>query len=210
MTGLFITLEGPEGAGKSTNREYLAAHLRAQGLDVVLSREPGGTPLAERIRELLLTPSDETMASDTELLLVFAARAQHLAQVIRPALARGAVVLCDRFTDATYAYQGGGRGLSQERIAALETFVQGDLRPDLTLIFDLPVEVGLARASARGRLDRFEQEGRAFFDAVRNAYLQRAAADAARYRVVDAAQSLSDVQLSLDALLPELLERARG
>lgn len=210
MTGLFITLEGPEGAGKSTNREYLAAHLRAQGLDVVLSREPGGTPLAERIRELLLTPSDETMASDTELLLVFAARAQHLAQVIRPALARGAVVLCDRFTDATYAYQGGGRGLSQERIAALETFVQGDLRPDLTLIFDLPVEVGLARASARGRLDRFEQEGRAFFDAVRNAYLQRAAADAARYRIVDAAQSLSDVQLSLDALLPELLERARG
>ena len=210
MTGLFITLEGPEGAGKSTNREYLAAHLRAQGLDVVLSREPGGTPLAERIRELLLTPSDETMASDTELLLVFAARAQHLAQVIRPALARGAVVLCDRFTDATYAYQGGGRGLSQERIAALESFVQGDLRPDLTLIFDLPVEVGLARASARGRLDRFEQEGRAFFDAVRNAYLQRAAADAARYRVVDAAQSLSDVQLSLDVLLPELLERARG
>lgn len=210
MTGLFITLEGPEGAGKSTNREYLAAHLRAQGLDVVLSREPGGTPLAERIRELLLTPSDEAMASDTELLLVFAARAQHLAQVIRPALARGAVVLCDRFTDATYAYQGGGRGLSQERIAALETFVQGDLRPDLTLIFDLPVEVGLARASARGRLDRFEQEGRAFFDAVRNAYLQRAAADASRYRVVDAAQSLSEVQLSLDALLPELLERARG
>ena len=210
MTGLFITLEGPEGAGKSTNREYLAAHLRAQGLDVVLSREPGGTPLAERIRELLLTPSDETMASDTELLLVFAARAQHLAQVIRPALARGAVVLCDRFTDATYAYQGGGRGLSLERIAALESFVQGTLRPDLTLIFDLPVEVGLARASARGRLDRFEQEGRAFFDAVRNAYLQRAAADAARYRVVDAAQSLSDVQRSLDALLPELLERARG
>ena len=210
MTGLFITLEGPEGAGKSTNREYLAAHLRAQGLDVVLSREPGGTPLAERVRELLLTPSDEAMASDTELLLVFAARAQHLDQVIRPALARGAVVLCDRFTDATYAYQGGGRGLSQERIAALETFVQGDLRPDLTLIFDLPVEVGLARASARGRLDRFEQEGRAFFDAVRNAYLQRAATTPSRYRVVDAAQSLSDVQAALDALLPELLERARG
>jgi len=210
VTGLFITLEGPEGAGKSTNREYLAAHLRAQGLDVVLSREPGGTPLAERVRELLLTPSDEAMASDTELLLVFAARAQHLDQVIRPALARGAVVLCDRFTDATYAYQGGGRGLSQERIAALETFVQGDLRPDLTLIFDLPVEVGLARASARGRLDRFEQEGRAFFDAVRNAYLQRAAATPSRYRVVDAAQSLSDVQAALDALLPELLERARG
>lgn len=210
MTGLFITLEGPEGAGKSTNREYLAAHLRAQGLDVVLSREPGGTPLAERIRELLLAPSDEPMAVDTELLLVFAARAQHLAQVIRPALARGAVVLCDRFTDATYAYQGGGRGLSKDRIAALETFVQGELRPDLTLIFDLPVEVGLARASARGRLDRFEQEGRTFFDAVRHAYLERAAAEPQRYRVVNAAQTLSEVQVALDALLPELLERARG
>ncbi len=210
MTGLFITLEGPEGAGKSTNREYLAAHLRAQGLDVVLSREPGGTPLAERIRELLLAPSDEPMAVDTELLLVFAARAQHLAQVIRPALARGAVVLCDRFTDATYAYQGGGRGLPKDRIAALETFVQGELRPDLTLIFDLPVEVGLARASARGRLDRFEQEGRTFFDAVRHAYLERAAAEPQRYRVVNAAQTLSEVQVALDALLPELLERARG
>ncbi len=210
MTGLFITLEGPEGAGKSTNREYLAEHLRAAGLDVVLSREPGGTPLAERIRELLLAPSDERMAADTELLLVFAARAQHLAQVIRPALARGAVVLCDRFTDATYAYQGGGRGLPQDRIAELERFVQGELRPDLTLIFDLPVEVGLARASARGRLDRFEQEGRAFFDAVRHAYLQRAEAHPQRYRVVDAAQSLSDVQVALDGLLPELLERARG
>ncbi len=210
MTGLFITLEGPEGAGKSTNREYLAEHLRAKGLDVVLSREPGGTPLAERIRELLLAPSDEPMAADTELLLVFAARAQHLAQVIRPALARGAVVLCDRFTDATYAYQGGGRGLSQERIATLESFVQGELRPDLTLIFDLPVEVGLARASARGRLDRFEQEGRAFFDAVRHAYLQRADANPQRYRVVNAAQSLAEVQVQLDGLLPELLERARG
>jgi dTMP kinase len=210
VTGLFITLEGPEGAGKSTNREYLAEHLRAQGLDVVLSREPGGTPLAERIRELLLAPSDEAMAADTELLLVFAARAQHLAQVIRPALARGAVVLCDRFTDATYAYQGGGRGLSQERIAALEAFVQGELRPDLTLIFDLPVEVGLARASARGRLDRFEQEGRAFFDAVRHTYLQRAAAEPQRYRVVNAAQTLNEVQVALAGLLPELLERARG
>ena len=154
MSGLFITLEGPEGAGKSTNRDYLAARLCEQGLDVVLTREPGGTPLAEKVRELLLAPSDESMAADTELLLVFAARAQHLAQVIRPALARGAVVLCDRFTDATYAYQGGGRGLPVERIATLEQFVQGDLRPDLTLVFDLPVEVGLARAAARGRLDR--------------------------------------------------------
>ncbi|HEX8595234.1 MAG TPA: dTMP kinase [Pseudomonas sp.] len=210
MTGLFITLEGPEGAGKSTNREYLATRLRDEGIDVVLSREPGGTPLAERIRELLLAPSDESMHADTELLLVFAARAQHLAQVIRPALARGAIVLCDRFTDATYAYQGGGRGLSHERIAALENFVQGDLRPDLTLVFDLPVEIGLARASARGRLDRFEQEGRTFFDAVRGTYLKRAKADPARYRLVNAALSLPEVQQSLDTLLPQILELYRG
>ncbi|UQS92242.1 dTMP kinase [Pseudomonas chlororaphis subsp. piscium] len=210
MTGLFITLEGPEGAGKSTNREYLAERLRAAGIEVLLTREPGGTPLAERIREVLLTPGDEVMNPDTELLLVFAARAQHLAEVIRPALARGAVVLCDRFTDSTYAYQGGGRGLSVERIATLEQFVQGELRPDLTLVFDLPVEVGLARASARGRLDRFELEGRVFFDAVRQAFLKRAAADPARYLLVDASQPLSQVQQALDALLPKLLELHRG
>lgn len=210
MTGLFITLEGPEGAGKSTNREYLAERLREQGVDVLLTREPGGTPLAERIRELLLDPSDEPMAADTELLLVFAARAQHLQQVIRPALARGSVVLCDRFTDATYAYQGGGRGLSIERIAQLEQFVQGELRPDLTLIFDLPVEVGLARAAARGRLDRFEQEGRGFFEAVRQAYLQRAGQAPLRYRVLDAGQTLAQVQADIDALLPSLLEACRG
>ena len=210
MTGLFITLEGPEGAGKSTNREYLAERLREQGIDVLLTREPGDTPLAERIRELLLDPSDEPMAADTELLLVFAARAQHLQQVIRPALARGCVVLCDRFTDATYAYQGGGRGLSVERIAQLEQFVQGELRPDLTLIFDLPVEIGLARAAARGRLDRFEQEGRGFFEAVREAYLQRAAQAPQRYRVLDAGQSLAQVQADIDTLLPTLLEACRG
>lgn len=210
MTGLFITLEGPEGAGKSTNREYLAERLREQGVEVLLTREPGGTPLAERIRELLLAPSDEPMAVDTELLLVFAARVQHLQQVIRPALAKGSVVLCDRFTDATYAYQGGGRGLSIERIAQLEQFVQGELRPDLTLIFDLPVEVGLARAAARGRLDRFEQEGRGFFEAVRQAYLQRAERAPQRYRVLDAGQTLTQVQADIDALLPSLLEACRG
>lgn len=210
MSGLFITLEGPEGAGKSTNREYLAARLREQGVDVVMTREPGGTPLAERIRELLLAPSEERMAVDTELLLMFAARAQHLAEVICPALARGAVVLCDRFTDATYAYQGGGRGLSVERIAILESFVQGELRPDLTLVFDLPVEIGLARAAARGRLDRFEQEGQAFFEAVRQAYLQRAGQQPQRYRLLDAAQPLSAVQQAIDALVPSILERCRG
>ena len=210
MSGLFITLEGPEGAGKSTNRDYLAERLRSAGCEVVLTREPGGTPLAERIRELLLAPSEEAMAVDTELLLVFAARAQHLAQVIRPALTAGRVVLCDRFTDATYAYQGGGRGLPQERIAQLEAFVQGGLRPDLTLVFDLPVEVGLARAQARGRLDRFEQEAQAFFEAVRRTYLERASLAPGRYRVLDAGQPLAAVQAQLDGLLPELLDRARG
>lgn len=210
MSGLFITLEGPEGAGKSTNRDYLASHLRDQGLSVLLTREPGGTPLAERIRELLLAPSDEKMNADTELLLVFAARAQHLAEVIRPALARGEVVLCDRFTDATYAYQGGGRGLCVERIATLEQFVQGGLQPDMTLLFDLPVEVGLSRAAARGRLDRFEQEGLGFFEAVRQAYLGRAKADPQRYRLIDAAQPLAQVQQSLDALVAQIAERGRG
>ncbi|AMO75423.1 dTMP kinase [Pseudomonas citronellolis] len=210
MSGLFVTLEGPEGAGKTTNREYLAERLRERGVEVQLTREPGGTLLAERIRELLLAPSDEPMAVDTELLLMFAARAQHLAQVIRPALARGAVVLCDRFTDATYAYQGGGRGLPESRIAELERFVQGELRPDLTLVFDLPVEVGLARAAARGRLDRFEQEGREFFEAVRQTYLRRAAAEPQRYQVLDAAQPLARVQADIEALLPNLLERLHG
>ena len=210
MSGLFITLEGPEGAGKSTNREYLAELLKQAGVEVVLTREPGGTPLAERIRELLLAPDTEVMAVDTELLLMFAARAQHLAGVIRPALARGAVVLCDRFTDATYAYQGGGRGLAHERIAILEQFVQGDLRPDLTLVFDLPVEVGLARAAARGKLDRFEQEKQSFFEAVRQTYLARAVQAPERYRVLDAAQPLSQVQADLAGLFPMLLERVRG
>ena len=207
---MFITLEGPEGAGKSTNREYLAQRLREQGVTVCLTREPGGTPLAERIRELLLSPSDEPMAADTELLLVFAARAQHLQEVIKPALAHGEWVLCDRFTDATYAYQGGGRGLSSARIAELERFVQGDLRPDLTLVFDLPVEVGLARAAARGRLDRFEQEQRGFFESVRTTYLRRASAAPERYRILDAAQALEDVQAAIDRLLPAMLEHRGG
>ncbi|WP_107329078.1 dTMP kinase [Metapseudomonas otitidis] len=210
MNGLFITLEGPEGAGKSTNRDFIASRLRERGVEVLLTREPGGTPLAERIRELLLAPSDESMAVDTELLLMFAARAQHLDRVIRPALEAGQVVLCDRFTDATYAYQGGGRGVSMARIAELERFVQGSLRPDLTLVFDLPVEVGLQRAAARGRLDRFEQENRSFFDAVRQTYLERAAQAPERYRVIDAAKPLADVQSYLDALLPVLLERCHG
>lgn len=202
--GLFITLEGPEGAGKSTNRDYLAELLGSGGREVVLTREPGGTPLAERIREILLAPAAEPMAVDTELLLMFAARAQHLAQVVRPALARGALVLCDRFVDATYAYQGGGRGVPVERIATLEAFVLGDLQPDLTLVFDLPVEIGLARAARRGVLDRFEQEQRAFFEVVRQTYLDRAQAVPARYRLIDASRSLAEVQAELRALVATL------
>ena len=209
MRGLFITLEGPEGAGKTTNRAYLAEQLQAQGFVVTLTREPGGTALAELIREILLAPHAETMAVDTELLLMFAARAQHLAQVILPALAEGKIVICDRFTEATYAYQGGGRGLDCSRIALLEQFVQGDLRPDLTLLFDLPVEDGMARAVARGKLDRFEQEQQMFFENVRQSYLQRAQDDPERFRLVNAQQALPDVQKSLDKYLLEIMERAR-
>lgn len=209
MRGLFITLEGPEGAGKTTNRAYLAEQLQAQGFRVTLTREPGGTALAEQIREILLAPHDESMSVDTELLLMFAARAQHLAQVILPALAEGEIVICDRFTDATYAYQGGGRGLDCSRIALLEQFVQGDLRPDMTLLFDLPVADGMARAVARGKLDRFEQEQHDFFEKVRQAYLHRAAEDAERFRLVNAQQALADVQKSLDVYLLEIMDRAR-
>ena len=204
-----ITLEGGEGAGKSTVLSALRDALLADGCEVISTREPGGTPLAERIRELLLDPSLEAASPQTELLLMFAARAQHLAQVILPALAEGKIVICDRFTDATYAYQGGGRGLDCSRIALLEQFVQGDLRPDLTLLFDLPVEDGMARAVARGKLDRFEQEQQMFFENVRQSYLQRAQDDPERFRLVNAQQALPDVQKSLDKYLLEIMERAR-
>lgn len=209
MRGLFITLEGPEGAGKTTNRAYLAEQLQAQGFAVALTREPGGTALAEQIRAILLAPHDEVMAVDTELLLMFAARAQHLSQVILPALAEGKIVICDRFTDATYAYQGGGRGLDCSRIALLEQFVQGDLRPEITLLFDLPVADGMARAVARGKLDRFEQEQHDFFEKVRQAYLQRASDDPERFRLVNAQQTLPEVQKNLDVHLLEIMDRAR-
>ncbi|MBS7326854.1 MAG: dTMP kinase [Thiopseudomonas sp.] len=210
MRGLFITLEGPEGGGKSTNREYLAERLRALGHEVVLTREPGGTQLAEKIRALLLAEHDEPMAVDAELLLMFAARAQHINQLIVPALTAGRLVLCDRFTDATYAYQGGGRGIDPQRIAVLEAFVQGALRPDLTLLFDLPVEAGMARARQRGALDRFEQEHQDFFEAVRHSYLQRAAAEPQRFRVLDAGQRLGQVQQQLEPVLQEILERVHA
>lgn len=201
MRGRFITVEGGEGVGKTTNLAFIEQHLRRAGLDVVMTREPGGTPLAEQIRGLLLAPRDEVIHADAELLLVFAARAQHLHTVILPALAAGKWVVSDRFTDATFAYQGGGRGLSLARIAELELLVQGQLRPDLTLLLDIDVAAGMARASARSAPDRFEQEQLGFFERVRAAYRQRAEAEPGRFRVVDAGQTLSDVQADIARVL---------
>ena len=201
MTGRFITIEGGEGAGKSTAQTFLADKLTAQGISVLQTREPGGTPLAEAIRRNLLSVDEEAPVEIAELLLVFAARAQHLAKVIEPALQQGQWVLCDRFTDATYAYQGAGRGLSAELIGKLETLAQGDRHPDTVILLDMPPQIGLARAKARGALDRFEQEGQAFFERVRQGYLERAAAFPDRYVVIDAAEELSEVQASLEAMM---------
>ena len=201
MRGRFITIEGGEGAGKSTAQTFLAEKLAARGISVLQTREPGGTPLAEAIRRNLLSVDEEAPVEMTELLLVFAARAQHLTKVIEPALERGQWGLCDRFTDATYAYQGAGRGLSAELIGKLEKLVQGDTRPDTVILLDMPPQIGLARAKARGALDRFEQEEQAFFERVRQGYLERAAAFPNRYVVVDASQELSEVQNSLEAVM---------
>lgn len=207
MTGCFVTVEGVEGAGKSSNLAFVRSLLEAAGKTVVYTREPGGTPLGEEIRALLLGHRDDGMAGDTELLLVFAARAEHVHRKIAPALARGDWVLCDRFTDATYAYQGGGRGVSRERIAAIERWVQADLRPDLTLLLDVPVLVGLERAGRRAALDRFEQENAAFHERVRAAYLEIAGREPERVRVIDAARSLPEIQQGIAAILDELLSR---
>lgn len=202
--GKFLTIEGTEGVGKSTNLAYVHDWLLAQGLEVVVTREPGGTPLAEEIRHLLLAKRDEAVDETAELLLVFAARAQHLNQVILPALERGAWVLSDRFTDATYAYQGGGRGLNKTVIEELENLVQGQLRPDLTLILDIDVELGLNRARQRGELDRFESETISFFERVRSSYQQRVSVFPQRYRVVNAGKPLIEVQDEINNVLTEL------
>lgn len=206
MTSRFITLEGGEGAGKSTCLTVIADYFRERQLSLQVTREPGGTPLAEEIRALLLQRREEAVAPDTELLLMFAARAQHVSQVILPALARGEWVLCDRFTDATYAYQGGGRGQSLQRITALEQMVQGNLRPELTLLLDLPVAQGLARADARAARDRFESEREEFFERVRAVYRARAAAEPERFRVVDASRPLDEVVAAVRAVLDQWLE----
>lgn len=199
--GRFITVEGGEGVGKTTNLAFIEHWLRSRGHDVVRTREPGGTPLAESIREMLLSPRTEPMADLTELLLVFAARAQHIDQVIRPALEAGKWVLCDRFTDATFAYQGGGRQMDMQAIRALEQLVQQSLRPDLTLLLDVPVETGMARASARSAPDRFESEQLAFFEAVREQYLTRARQEPSRFSIIDASPALEAVQDQIETAL---------
>ncbi|RAR64441.1 MULTISPECIES: dTMP kinase [Halomonadaceae] len=209
--GRFITLEGGEGVGKTTNVELVCRFLSERGIEVVRTREPGGTPRAEAIRGLLLDPDiDEPLDDDAELLLVFAARAQHLARCIRPALARGAWVVCDRFTDATFAYQGGGRGLDPSRIATLEHLVQGELTPDLTLLLDMPADAAQQRLASRiddqgGQRDRFERERLGFFTRVRDAYLTRAEAAPERFAVIDAGQSLEAVQASIVTTLERQL-----
>src|SRR5699024_10277053 len=205
MKACFITFEGSEGAGKSTQLNTVAAYLSARDIEYVITREPGGTPLAEEVRQLLLAHRDETVAPMTELLLLFAARAQNLERVIQPALKQGKWVLCDRFTDATYAYQGGGRELSKADIEQLESLVQKGLQPDLTLLFDIPVEEGLSRAAKRAALDRFESEQVAFFERVRAAYLERAAMNPARYVVIDASQALADVTKTVTNTLDAIL-----
>jgi len=205
-----VTFEGGEGAGKSTNLEYVRNRLEAAGVPLLLSREPGGTALGEKIRALLLDPDNKGMSCDAELLLMFAARAEHLSSVIMPALQRGTWVLCDRFTDATYAYQGGGRGIGSERIALLEDWVQGGFQPDMTILFDLPIDVGMQRARQRAQLDRFEQEQLSFFEAVRASYLERARHDPRRFRVVDASLELATVQQQLDKIVDELLAGAHA
>jgi dTMP kinase len=204
--GKFITLEGIEGVGKSTQLEHVADLIRAAGNSVVCTREPGGTPLAENIRDLLLIPSGEQMPPSGELLLMFAARAVHLENLIRPALERGDWVVCDRFTDATYAYQGFGRGVARAEIGMLERLVQGELRPDLTILLDTPVDVGLARARKRGEPDRFESEKAQFFERVRCGYLEIAAAEPDRVRVVDAAVPIAEVNLVVATLLEKILK----
>lgn len=206
MTGKFISLEGIEGAGKSTQLDYIADYLRRKGLEVVVTREPGGTQLGEQIRALLLTPRDEVMVDDAELLLMFAARVQHVQQVILPALQKGQWVISDRFVDATFAYQGGGRGISNDRITSLADWSLQDVLTDLTFLFDLPVDVGQQRVSNRGNAkDRFEREKHSFFDKVRTRYLQLAEAQPKRIKIIDASQSIDHIQLQLQDELDQLL-----
>lgn len=204
-TGKFITIEGVEGVGKSSNLEHLQTLLNENGIAHIVTREPGGTALGEQIRKLLLSNSEESVDAIAELLLIFAARAQHIEQIIRPALAKGMWVLCDRFTDATFAYQGAGRGIDSEMIVVLQSLVQGSLKPDLTLILDLDPAIGMQRAVKRGALDRFEQEKMYFFERVRARYLAIAKSEPVRCAVIDAAQPLEVVKATLVSIARERL-----
>lgn len=202
---LFISLEGVEGAGKSTLMDYIGDLLSKAGHDVILTREPGGTKTGEQIRNILLDSNNIGLTDDTELLLMFAARAQHIQEVIKPALSTNKFVLCDRFTDASYAYQGGGRGLKQGRINELEEWVQQGLKPDLTILFDLDVEVGLRRAGSRSKADRFEQEEISFFERIRSCYLTRANNEPERFKIIDAAKPFENVKQQVQAVLKDYL-----
>jgi dTMP kinase len=203
--GKFITLEGVEGVGKSTHLKFVSGYLRDRGIPVLVTREPGGTQGADEIRKMLLTVRREILQPMSELLLMFAARAMHVDKIIRPALVNGTWVVCDRFTDASYAYQGGGRGISATHIATLERMVLNGLRPHMTILLDAPVELGMARVRKRGALDRFEQEQDEFFKRVRRVYLARARRDPRRIKVVDAGGSISDVRSQIAALLDQRL-----
>ncbi len=203
--GLFITLEGVEGAGKSTFMDFVANLFSKSGHDVLQTREPGGTKTGEQIRNILLDSNNIGLTNDTELLLMFAARGQHLQEVINPALSSGKIVVCDRFTDASYAYQGGGRGVEQSRIQTLENWVQQGLKPDLTLLFDLDVEIGLRRAGKRSEADRFEQEEISFFERIRSCYLDRAENEPERFRIIDSALSFDNVKQQIQDILKEHL-----
>ncbi len=208
-TGCFITLEGIEGVGKSTSLDFIQSYLQEQGIALEITREPGGTPIAEAIRRVLLAHHDEQMSVDTELLLLFAGRAQHIASQIQPALAKGLWVICDRFTDASYAYQGAGRGIPEARIALLETWVQDSLRPDLVLLLDAPVELALARAKERGNPDRFELENQSFFNRVRTHYLERARRSPQEYCIIDAAVPQEQVYQQLRSALDKRIAQVQ-
>lgn len=205
MPGKFITIEGIEGVGKSTAIQCIAQYLSDKQIQHKITREPGGTGIAEDIRHLLLKKHQETMSDDTELLLMFAARAQHIAHVIRPTMKTGDWVVCDRFTDASYAYQGGGRGIDIERIAGLESWVQQDLRPDCTLLLDAPVDIALARAKKRSEPDRIEAEEKEFFEKVRDAYLALAAKNPERFVIISAEQKLEDVEADIRRAIDNLM-----
>lgn len=209
MTGKFISVEGIEGAGKSTQIQFIKSYLENFNKSVIVTREPGGTPLGEEIRELLLRPRKEGMSEDTELLLMFAARAEHIKQVISPALAAGQWVVCDRFVDATFAYQGGGRGIDAQRISSLSDWTLNGLGTDLTLLFDLPVHIGQQRVNQRLlEKDRFEQEKTDFFEKIRQCYLDRAVNEPKRIQIIDASQSIDNIQQQVSTSLNKLLESA--